>query len=173
MNEDSRSKVLIWVGAGIVVAGGIALLTSTGLIPVWIFSWWDRLRFPLSLIAIGIAVIVLARSGIHRPVRGTKLYRSRDDRWLAGVLAGLAHYFGVDPTAMRLVFLALLLAGVGWLVLAYLIMAFVVPVEPDGAGTPPAAPIPPADSTPPVAPTPPADSTPPAGATPPEGGTPS
>ena len=58
-----------------------------------------------------------------------RLYRSREDRWIAGVGGGLARYFGMDPTPIRLGFILLSLwNGVG--VLIYLIMVLVVPEEP-------------------------------------------
>src|SRR3972149_3655691 len=37
-----------------------------------------------------------------------RLYRSREDRWIAGVGGGLARYFGMDPTPLRLGFILLL-----------------------------------------------------------------
>ena len=33
-----------------------------------------------------------------------KIYRSRNDKKLAGVCAGFAKYFGIDPTIVRLLF---------------------------------------------------------------------
>ncbi len=60
-----------------------------------------------------------------------KLYRSRTDRVLGGVAAGLADYLNLDITLVRLAFLLLGLAdGAG--VLLYLAMWIVVPEE--GAG---------------------------------------
>lgn len=64
---------------------------------------------------------------ITRPYK--KLYRSRRDRMIAGVCGGLADYFQVDPTIIRLLFILFVLLG-GSGVLAYLIMWLVVPVEP-------------------------------------------
>lgn len=59
---------------------------------------------------------------------GKRLYRAEDDKVVAGVAAGLAHYFEVDPVLVRLIFVALALAnGLG--VLAYLILWLVVPSE--------------------------------------------
>ena len=58
-----------------------------------------------------------------------KLYRSKKDRKLAGVCAGLAEYFGFDPTWARLALLFLVLfCGTG--VLAYIICALVIPEQP-------------------------------------------
>jgi phage shock protein PspC (stress-responsive transcriptional regulator) len=57
-----------------------------------------------------------------------KLYRSRTDRKIWGVCGGLAKYFDIDPTIIRVVAVASIFAGtLGiWI---YIIMALVVPVE--------------------------------------------
>jgi phage shock protein C len=58
-----------------------------------------------------------------------KLYRSRYDKKLAGVCAGLAKYLNMDPTVVRLVWVLIsLFAGAG--LLAYIICALVIPEEP-------------------------------------------
>lgn len=59
-----------------------------------------------------------------------KLYRSRNDVMLAGVCAGLAKYFSMDPTVVRLIFVLLLLLG-GNGILIYLILWIIMPQEPD------------------------------------------
>ena len=57
-----------------------------------------------------------------------RLYRSRSDRMLGGVCGGLAEYFDIDPTIVRLVaVLTVFLNGLG--LVAYVVMAIVVPVE--------------------------------------------
>jgi phage shock protein C len=60
----------------------------------------------------------------------TKLQRSRNDKMIAGVAAGLAQYFGVDVTIVRLalVLLFLLPHGVGLPI--YIILWVVMPQEP-------------------------------------------
>ena len=64
-----------------------------------------------------------------------KLYRSRSDRKIWGVCGGLAKYFDMDPTIVRIIFVLLVLAnGVG--ILAYIIMAIVVPLEGSKATAP-------------------------------------
>ncbi len=59
-----------------------------------------------------------------------KLYRSRDDRMIGGVAAGIADFFDLDPSLVRL--LAVLLAVVGNMaaVVAYIVMWIVVPEQP-------------------------------------------
>ncbi len=57
-----------------------------------------------------------------------KLYRSRTDRKIWGVCGGLGKYFDMDPTIIRILFVASLFIGsLGFWV--YIIMALVVPVE--------------------------------------------
>lgn len=58
-----------------------------------------------------------------------KLYRSNTDIKLCGVCGGLAEYFDIDPTIIRLIFIFLTLFGGGG-VLIYLICALVVPKSP-------------------------------------------
>jgi phage shock protein PspC (stress-responsive transcriptional regulator) len=58
-----------------------------------------------------------------------KLYRSRKDKKICGVCGGLAKYFEIDVTIIRLIWvLCCLFAGGG--LLAYLICALVIPNEP-------------------------------------------
>ncbi|MDD5702829.1 MAG: PspC domain-containing protein [Dehalococcoidales bacterium] len=57
-----------------------------------------------------------------------KIYRSRTNCVLFGVCGGLAKYFNIDPTIIRIFAVASLFAGsIGFWV--YVIMALVVPVE--------------------------------------------
>ena len=57
------------------------------------------------------------------------LTRSKSNRMIAGVCAGLADYLNIDPTVVRLLFvLGFFLAGPG-IIIAYLIMAIVTPAE--------------------------------------------
>jgi phage shock protein PspC (stress-responsive transcriptional regulator) len=59
-----------------------------------------------------------------------QLTRSRYNRMVSGVCAGLADYLNMDPTVMRLLFvLGFFMVGPGML-LAYLIMAIITPEEP-------------------------------------------
>ena len=60
-----------------------------------------------------------------------RLYRSKTDRKLAGVCGGVAEYFNIDPTIVRVIW-AILAFFYGTSILLYLIMAFVVPEKPDG-----------------------------------------
>lgn len=64
-----------------------------------------------------------------------RLYRSRSDRMLWGVCGGLAKYFDMDPTIVRVIAVLLVFAnGLG--IIAYVIMAIVVPLEGSKVTTP-------------------------------------
>ncbi len=63
-------------------------------------------------------------------MKGKKLYRSRTDRMLTGLCGGLAQYFGIDATLVRIGFVILEFATVGLLIFGYLIVAIIVPKEP-------------------------------------------
>jgi len=62
-------------------------------------------------------------------MEGKKLCRSRSDRKLFGVCGGIAAYFGVDPTVVRLLWVLFSLCG-GSGLLFYLIAALIMPEEP-------------------------------------------
>ncbi|PKK38624.1 hypothetical protein ABB02_02094 [Clostridiaceae bacterium JG1575] len=58
-----------------------------------------------------------------------RLYKSRTDKKISGVCAGIAEYFDLDPTIIRLLFIVLVF-GYGTGLLAYFICALVMPEEP-------------------------------------------
>jgi phage shock protein C len=60
-----------------------------------------------------------------------QLFRSRDNRMVGGVCAGLGEYFNIDPTLVRLAFVFFSLIGfAGAMLIAYLVMLMVVPEAP-------------------------------------------
>ena len=62
-----------------------------------------------------------------------RLYRSPTDRMIGGVCGGIAKYFNVDPTLIRLLFvLGLFLPINPGIFLAYIVMLVVIPEAPVG-----------------------------------------
>ena len=61
------------------------------------------------------------------------LYRSRDDRMLAGVAGGLAELWDADPSLVRIVWALLIVLTGGIALVVYVVMAIVVPEEDDVA----------------------------------------
>lgn len=58
-----------------------------------------------------------------------KLYRIEEGKILCGVCGGIAEYFNIDPTLVRLGFVLLSAAG-GSALLVYLVGAVIMPVKP-------------------------------------------
>lgn len=59
-----------------------------------------------------------------------KWYRSSRDKMIGGVAGGIADYFDIDPTIVRILFVVGLFMGAGFL--AYIVLWIVVPEEPVG-----------------------------------------
>ena len=56
-----------------------------------------------------------------------KLFRSDEDRIIAGVCGGLGEYFEVDSTIVRIIFILLAFGGIG--VLLYITLLFIMPTR--------------------------------------------
>jgi len=156
-SEHDNSGWII-LGAVLIVAGFFLGANNLGLVP-WplgdAWRWMMKARTGIGVLLVGVLLIVWAQSGrsLSMPRRGGKLMRSRSEKWLAGVLGGLAQYLGTDVTILRLGFIALVvLFDIGGLVFAYIIMAILMPLEPV-AGLPVPEPAPPAAPEPPAPPT--------------------
>lgn len=59
-----------------------------------------------------------------------RLSRPRDDRKLAGVCAGIARYFGVDSTLVRILFIALSIWPLGVGAIVYIVCWIAMPNDP-------------------------------------------
>ena len=75
---------------------------------------------------------------IDTPMKETKnqdevkiLFRSRDDYMFAGVLGGLAYFWGMSSTILRIIFLFLSIITGGLAVIVYFILMKVIPLEPE------------------------------------------
>ena len=59
-----------------------------------------------------------------------KLYKNSQNKMIAGVCSGIAEYFNVDATVIRLLWVLFCLLG-GSGILAYIIAAIIIPSQPD------------------------------------------
>lgn len=58
-----------------------------------------------------------------------RLYKSNSNKMIDGVCGGIAEYFGIDPTVVRLIWALFSLMG-GCGILAYIIAAIIIPRNP-------------------------------------------
>jgi phage shock protein C len=170
---ERRSDWLVVLGVGLILWGAWWLLNGFLAPLLWplraVLDVISRVGWPLAIIAMGVLVIVAARRGGQFVIRGRKLYRSRGNRVVGGVLGGAADYLGVDATLLRVIYAALaIFTSFFPAFVLYVIAMAVIPDEPvatvvddwPSATRPPASPV----DAPPTAPPPPP---PPAPAAPP------
>ena len=62
---------------------------------------------------------------------GRKLFRSDTDKKIAGVCGGIAQYFNIDPTIVRIAWALAIFLLPGISIVAYLVAWFVMPGEFD------------------------------------------
>ena len=62
--------------------------------------------------------------------KNKKLYKVEEGKMIAGVCGGIAEYFGIDATIVRLAWVLFLLCG-GCGVLAYIIALIIMPSKPE------------------------------------------
>jgi len=104
-------------------------------------DWWQyairqavRIAWPIALIALGLLLYFSSKRGGLSRADGRRLYRSRSERMLSGVLGGLGFYMGVDPTLVRIIYAVVTVLSGFWLgVLVYVIATIVIPEEPVGS----------------------------------------
>lgn len=132
--ESFSTEAGLIVGLILVGLGTWYLLSNLNLIPPELFAILRvtrRALWPLTLILVGIIIIIVASRGrgLTISARGKTLQRSRVNRRLAGVAGGLGEYFEVDPTLIRLAWVALILASPAAGVVSYIVAALVIPEE--------------------------------------------
>jgi phage shock protein C len=135
-----------WFGYILIGGGAILLLTNLGL-----FDFFDVLSdafefiFPVLLILLGMAIIYYRQStgsneqsqmhahgaeGDRETPRSYRQFRrSFSDKKFAGVCGGLANYFDIDPSIMRMLYVILCLASFGAGLILYIILTLVVPYD--------------------------------------------
>jgi len=147
--KSEKDHSVFW-GALLIVIGLILLLNQMNFIPpvhIWALPW--NMVWAVLLIALGAFLILKTgeqkadlpqkseeavqgeaeAQTSYKEGTGKTLFRSRKDRMIAGVCGGLAEYFNMDPTIVRLLYVLLTLFSKGLGILAYIILIFAVPEE--------------------------------------------
>lgn len=126
--RDSKRKIIGGVAAGIANHFNIDPLWVRLILIVLLFDVFISLSIG-SVVLIGYIVcwiILPASDTIEDDRKIKKMFRNPDDRVLGGVAGGLAAYFGVDATVMRLLFVISIFAG-GAGIIIYFILWIITP----------------------------------------------
>jgi len=153
VQTETNSKANIFLGSLLIVLGGLLLLDTTDVISfhrLWATSW--EYILPLTFILIGFALLlgrkrkrtqdqetsteVLEGDASTVPPQETtaeeeseRLMRSQKDKKILGVCGGIAEYFHVDSTIVRLLYILFTFATGGVGVIVYFLLALVMPKE--------------------------------------------
>ena len=134
------NRGLVW--GGLFVALGILLLLGNfNILPLrqlWDLFW--TLFWPMVLIGLGV-ILLLGITGRGVDWRGVlrgqrPLVRSRSNRMVAGVCAGLADFLGIDASVVHIVWAIGSAATLGLGLMVYVILLLVMPEAPDLAPPP-------------------------------------
>jgi phage shock protein C len=140
------------VGGVILIGVGLVLfLRNIGMF-AWhsLFSFCSGFFLPFMLILVGASLLLFRRqpgsdqnSALHEqgtgqaspePTTGApslrRMQRSRRDRKIFGVCGGFAEYFEIDPTVVRILCVVSAFLSFGLTLLAYILLAILVPEEP-------------------------------------------
>ncbi len=144
---NGKDKKRFW-GVLLIIAGTTFLVINLG----WFadYHWWSFSRsvlLPSFLIVAGAFLIyihtnkknvaqpspVSTDGGIEPqvpPQQSLKeLRRSITDKKLFGVCGGIAQYFNIDSTIVRILYICLVIASFGWGLLLYIILGLLMPEE--------------------------------------------
>jgi phage shock protein C len=160
-SNDNRTGWTVIIGI-LLICLGLWLLLGGLFAPVaWLISVLGKIGWPLLLVGLGILLILRARGGGFN-VNGKKVYRSRSNRMIGGVLGGFADYMGIDATVLRVIYAFItLFTGLVWGPVLYILAMIIIPEEPYPVGWVPSPA--PSAPTPPPGPAPAAPPVPPSG----------
>ncbi len=130
-----KDKNLFW-GSLLIVVGLFLILRQMGLF--YTFHFWN-IPWPSvwAIVLITIGGILLynrmkdSRESTQEGVSGKKLYRSRTQKMIAGVCGGLAEYFTVDVSIVRILFVIGTLVTAGFGIIVYIVMGIIFQEQPE------------------------------------------
>ncbi len=141
----SRGGARTMFGIVMIIFGALILLGNLGVLSFFHFWHLSAFVFPILLILIGMAIIYYKQAEVQQenssaettaegempphaePPRRRMFRRSSSDKKLFGVCGGLANYFSLDPTIVRILYVILCLASFGAGIVLYLTLALVAP----------------------------------------------
>lgn len=127
LHLSNREKMISGVCGGLSESLGIDVMIIRAVFVISLFLGGT------GLLAYLILMVVLPKDNneeyivIEDSESPKRLYRSWENRMIAGVCGGIATYLKLDPSLMRLVFVGLLIAGIG--IPVYLVLWLIIPLE--------------------------------------------
>jgi phage shock protein PspC (stress-responsive transcriptional regulator) len=127
LHLSSREKMISGVCGGLSESLGIDVMIIRAVFVVSLFLGGT------GLLAYLVLMVVLPKDNneeyivIEDTESPKRLYRSWENRMIAGVCGGIAAYLKLDASLMRLVFVGLLIAGVG--IPVYFVLWLIIPLE--------------------------------------------
>ena len=133
------------IGAVLIVVGSILLMDNLGVLEwlTWDMSW--NVFMPILFIVLGLYIILNHKNRKLLPPHeeageetrpndrsepyANILHRSSRNKKILGVCGGIAEYFGVDPSLIRIAFVLLLFVSFGLALILYVALAFFLPVD--------------------------------------------
>jgi phage shock protein PspC (stress-responsive transcriptional regulator) len=137
--SGKQDKAAFW-GILLIILGAVFLLREFDLF--YYFNFWEipwQIIWASFLIMFGVFLLVNRRSGNNAyataqdadTISRRQFHRVSKNKMVAGVCSGLASYFDIDVTLVRLAWITLTLASVGIGILAYIILVIVFPEMED------------------------------------------
>jgi phage shock protein C len=130
-----KDKPLFW-GSLLIVIGAFLLFRQMGIF--YSFSFWHiPWQTVWAVILIVIGAVLLFNKGRSETAdgqardSGKKLYRSKEKKMISGVCGGLAEYFEIDVSVVRVLWVVGTLLSVGFGILVYIVMLIIFPEQPD------------------------------------------
>lgn len=131
----ARQRTMFWLGAVLVGIGLLGVVARWFTVDVWrvfvgALGVFFNALFPLAVIGLGAYLIWAYFNGGLKSAHGNRtesLHRSATNARIAGVCGGIAEYYGIDPTIVRVCVLLLFLASPPLMLLIYLLLALVIP----------------------------------------------
>jgi phage shock protein C len=126
------------VGVVLLLLGSILLLGQFDILDFhWLrfrfFPW--RLFWPLALIGVGVFLIASGATvsqvvnGVREKASESRLRKSRQEKMLFGVCAGIGRYFRLDPTVVRILWVVVTIFSGGIFLIVYLVLALILPFD--------------------------------------------
>jgi len=139
-NKTSGEGARFW-GIVLIIIGAVFLVQQTGILYRLNFFHvgWPSI-FAVGFIILGIYLMINRKKDSADSEEGQKtsaapserpFYRIEEGKMLSGVCTGLAYYFDIDVTLVRLLWVFLTLASAGVGIVAYIIAIIVLPSIPD------------------------------------------